>query len=66
MAGITASVEDGNLVLRVPMNEKKDGKYPESASGKTNVIASSYGNQTISLEIDGKAVTVGVNAYIKK
>lgn len=63
---ITASIEGNELVLRCPLNEKVDGQYPSSSSGKTNVIASSYGNQQLALQVDGKNVTVGVNAYIKK
>jgi len=37
-----------------------------SKSGKTTLVASSGGNQTTSVVIDGKPVTVGVNAYIPK
>ncbi len=36
-----------------------------SASGKTLVVASTRGNTTTDSEIDGKQVTVGVNAYIR-
>ena len=37
-----------------------------SASGKTLVVASSRGNKVLDLQVDGKNVTVGVNAYISK
>lgn len=37
-----------------------------SASGKTLVVASSRGNKVLDLQIDGKNITVGVNAYIPK
>ena len=37
-----------------------------SSSGKTLVVASSHGNVQTSAEVDGKPVTVGVNAYIHK
>ncbi len=37
-----------------------------SASGKTLVVASSYGNQVTTAMVDGKPVVVGLNAYIKK
>lgn len=37
-----------------------------SASGKTLVVASSRGNKVTELLIDGKPVTIGVNAYIHK
>ncbi|HEX2967156.1 MAG TPA: hypothetical protein VHO84_15330 [Syntrophorhabdaceae bacterium] len=36
-----------------------------SASGKTLVIASTRGNVTTSAQVNGKPVTVGLNAYIK-
>ena len=36
-----------------------------SASGETLVVASTRGNNTSEAQVDGKAVTVGVNCYIK-
>lgn len=63
---VTASIEvtgnDRVLVLRVPMNDKPT----PSASGKTLVIATTRGNKVTELEVEGKNVIVGVNAYIKK
>jgi len=55
------SIEDGELVIREPMATPKP-----SASGKTMVVASSHGNKVTECEVDGKAVTVGFNAYIKR
>ena len=37
-----------------------------SASGKTLVVASSHGNVATTAVIDGKAIVIGVNAYIRK
>jgi len=37
-----------------------------SASGKTLVVASTHGNITTDTMIQGKPVTIGLNAYIKK
>lgn len=37
-----------------------------SASGKTLVVASSRGNIQTEAKIDGKPVTIGFNAYIRK
>ena len=54
-----AEIIDGNLVLTLPLE-----KPTPSASGKTLVVASTHGNQRTTVEIDGKPVTVGVNAYI--
>jgi len=50
---------DGNLVVTLPLE-----KPTPSASGKTLVVASTHGNQRTTVQIDGKFVTVGVNAYI--
>jgi hypothetical protein len=36
-----------------------------SASGKTLVVATSGGNVTTTATVDGKPVTIGLNAYIK-
>jgi hypothetical protein len=57
---LTASIEGEYLVIRVPMNATPT----PSGSGKTLVVASSHGNKQTEVEIDGKAVIVGVNAYI--
>jgi hypothetical protein len=35
-----------------------------SASGKTLVVASTRGNVRTAVEVDGKQVTIGLNAYI--
>lgn len=37
-----------------------------SSSGKTLVVASSRGNAVTTAEVDGKPITIGLNAYIKK
>jgi len=36
-----------------------------SASGKTLVVASTHGNQATNASVDGKAIVVGLNAYIR-
>jgi hypothetical protein len=59
---IKAVIKDGNLIITLPMNDKP----VPSASGKTLVIASTRGNVTTELEVDGKPVVLGVNAYIKR
>jgi hypothetical protein len=58
----SAKIEGDELVLRIPMNAKPE----RSASGKTLVVASTYGNKETDCVVDGKKVTVGVNAYISK
>ncbi|NBJ14762.1 MAG: hypothetical protein FNP40_04150 [Dehalobacter sp. 4CP] len=37
-----------------------------SSSGKTLVVASTRGNTVTDVEIEGKPVTIGLNAYIKR
>ena len=36
-----------------------------SKSGKTLVVASTHGNQASGINLNGKAVIVGVNAYVR-
>jgi hypothetical protein len=57
---LTASIEGEFLVIKVPLNPKPT----PSATGKTLVIASSHGNKVTDVEVQGKPVFVGVNAYI--
>lgn len=60
MTSLSASIEGECLVIRVPLNSKPT----PSASGKTLVVASSHGNKQTEVEVQGKPVFVGVNAYI--
>ena len=57
---LTAAIEGEYLVIRVPLNSKPT----PSASGKTLVVATSHGNKQTEVEVQGKPVFVGVNAYI--
>jgi hypothetical protein len=59
---LTATVEDGYLVIRVPLNPTPT----RSATGKTLAVASSHGTKQTELEVEGKPVIVGVNAYIDR
>lgn len=52
----------GEIILRLPITVPP----APSASGKTLVVASSRGNVQTSAMYDGKPITIGVNAYIKK
>jgi hypothetical protein len=56
------SIKDGKLIIEIPLNNPPS----PSASGKTLVVASSRGNVQTNAIVDGKPVTVGVNAYISK
>lgn len=55
-----AMIKDGNLVVTIPI-----GTPRPSASGKTLVVATSGGNVVTGASVNGKAVTIGLNAYIK-
>jgi hypothetical protein len=57
---LTATIEDGFLVIKVPMNPAP----VRSSTGKTLVVASSHGNKETEAVVQGKCVFVGVNAYI--
>lgn len=59
VSNAVVTVENGQLVVRVPMNEKPS----LSASGKTYIVASANGETEIVVE--GKKVVIGLNAYIK-
>lgn len=54
-------IEDNELVIRMPLQEPKP-----SSSGKTLIVATTSGNIQAGVEIDGKPVYLGLNAYIKK
>ena len=58
---MTAEIKDGKLVITIELQ-----KPTPSLSGKTMVVASSHGNQPTTAQVDGKYITVGVNAYIKR
>jgi hypothetical protein len=65
MGDVKASIKkDGDkkvLVLELPWS----AKGTPSKSGKSNVHASTGGNQTTELDVDGKKLVVGINAYTK-
>ncbi len=50
---------DGTLIIKMPLQTPTP-----SATGKTMVVATSRGNVKTSALIDGKPVTIGLNAYI--
>lgn len=58
---IQVSIDGKQLVIRADLETPTP-----SASGKTLVVASTRGNLRTSVEVAGKPVTVGLNAYIAK
>lgn len=53
--------ENGNLVITIPLQTPTP-----SASGKTLVVATTGGNKTTDIMIQGAPVVIGLNAYIKR
>lgn len=49
------------LHIIIPMNP---APFPLSSTGKTLSVASSGGNQATTIQVDGKVLKVGVNAFI--
>jgi len=56
---MTVEVKDGNLHIVLPMQPPSPSK-----SGKTKVVASTHGNVQTTAQVDGKPITLGVNAYV--
>jgi hypothetical protein len=56
------------IVLLEKANDVIQGFRPLAtpSSGKTLMVASTYGNKETDCVVDGKKVIVGVNAYIPK
>ncbi len=56
---LSVTREGDMLVIRIPIQAPTP-----SASGKTLVLASTRGNQKTAVQIDGKDLYLGVNAYV--
>jgi hypothetical protein len=56
-----ASIKGNILTIEIEINAKP----VLSASGKSRIVATSGGNQTMPIEVDGKPLVIGLNAYIK-
>lgn len=59
MEQLSVKIDGNMLVIRIPLQTPTP-----SASGKTLVVASTHGNTRTDCLIQGKPITVGVNAYI--
>ena len=55
-----ATIKDNKLILELDLQ-----KPTPSKSGKSLVIATTGGNVQTTATMNGKPVTIGVNAYIK-
>ena len=56
-----AKVEKGKLVITIPLQTPAPSK-----SGKTLIVATTSGFASTTAEVNGKPISVSVNAYIKK
>lgn len=56
-----ATLENGHLVIRIPVNATPT----LSSSGKSLNVASTGGNVTTAILVQGKPLVIGLNAYIK-
>ena len=54
------TVENGTLVIRIPLEPPRP-----SESGKTLIVASSYGSQMTPAKLDGRAIFVNLNAFVR-
>lgn len=54
------AIESNVLVIKIPLTQPTP-----SATGKTMVVASTRGNQPTTATVNGKPLTVAVNAYFK-
>ena len=59
---LTARITGKKLQVTIDLEET----IRPSASGKTLVVATSHGNQATTVEVEGKLLTIGLNAYIRK
>ena len=57
---MNATKKGSKLVIEIDLQEPTVSK-----SGKTLVVATTHGNIQTSVEVDGKPLTIGLNAYIR-
>ena len=57
---MNVEIRDKKLYIEIDLEEPTP-----SASGKTLVVASTHGNTVTTAQVNGKPVTIGLNAYIK-
>ena len=59
MTNVKTSIKNGKLTIEVDLKER----HGKSASGKTEIIATTSGNQVIDPD---SGATIGLNVYTKK
>lgn len=58
--GLSVSIADGVMTVRIPVKDKLEA----SSTGKTLSVASTHGNIKTECMVNGKPLTIGLNAYI--
>ena len=58
---LKVEIKNNKLFIEIDLE-----KPTPSSSGKTLVVASTHGNTVTTAEVDGKPITIGLNAYIKR
>lgn len=58
---MTVKIEKGKLIVEIDLQTPTP-----SASGKTLVVATTRGNVRTDAVVDGKPITIGLNAYISR
>lgn len=56
-----ATLKGNTLIVEIEINTPPQ----PSKSGKTKVVASTYGNTPTTVTVDGKPVIIGLNAYVR-
>ena len=57
---MTVEIKGNKLCIEIDLEEPTP-----SSSGKTLVVASTHGNVVTAAKVNGKPVTIGLNAYVK-
>ncbi len=58
---MTVEIKNGKLCIEIDLETPTP-----SSSGNALVVASTRGNAVTTAMVDGKPITIGLNAYIKK
>ncbi len=60
LMAMKVEIKENKLYIEIDLEEPTP-----SSSGKTLVVASTRGNTVTTAQVNGKPVTIGLNAYIK-
>lgn len=62
-----AQIKSDKLIITMPLTMDGDKvKLHDSKSGKTEIVASTGGNLQTALQVGGRNVVIGLNAYVPK